>query len=133
MNRLIRPAHTRNETGSATIASIKLDGLIRKGTIAGEKEEKILYKYAYVYENQRGFARFRTLKFSSRALKIFFHYRDPAAFTKYEEEEGKVEEIDLPYASLVDVQLPSPEWAWHGAEWLIDMAGDGMVSHLLNS
>jgi hypothetical protein len=133
INKIFRPIPERNRTGNTTVASIKLDGLIRKHTLplGEEREEKVLYRYAYVYENQRGWARFGTLKFSSRALKLFFHYRDPAALTKYEtfEEEGtrKKMQINLPYASLRDVQLPSPEWAWQGGEWLIDMAGDGVV------
>lgn len=139
IKKIFRPIPERNGTGNATITSIKLDGLIRKHTLPlgeGEEEEKVLYRYAYVYENQRGWARFGTLKFSSRALKLFFHYRDPAAFTKYEtfEEEGgkgKTVQIDLPYVSLRDVQLPSPKWAWQGEEWLIDMASDGVVRNVL--
>jgi len=132
VNKIFRPIPERNGTGNATITSIKLDGLIRKHTLShgGGGEEKVLYRYSYVYENQRGWARFGTLKFSSRALKLFFHYRDPAAFTKYEtfeEQGGKTVQINLPYSSLRDVQLPSPEWSWQGAEWLVDMANDGVV------
>lgn len=65
--------------------------------------------------------------FSSRALNLFFHYNDPAPFTKYEQGGDGLEQVDLPYNTLDDIQLPSADWTWHGPEWLIDMAGDGMV------
>ncbi|KAG8841097.1 hypothetical protein FRC20_005250, partial [Serendipita sp. 405] len=114
-----------------TSGSIKLEGLAEASPagVSLKTPQKALYRYADVYENQRGWARMGMLKFSSRALNIFFHYKDPAPFTKFEQTENGLEEVDLPYNSLDDVQLPSADWCWHGSEWLIDMAGDGMTSY----
>ncbi|CAG7852404.1 SubName: Full=Uncharacterized protein {ECO:0000313/EMBL:CCA75658.1} [Serendipita indica DSM 11827] len=112
--------------------SVELDGLTRVNTrLAMQKlgGQKALYRYMDVYENQRGWARLGSFKFSSRALKIFFHYNDPAPFTKFELTENGLEEVDLPYNSLSEVQLPSADWSWHSPEWMIDMAGDGITSY----
>ncbi|CAG8618593.1 5052_t:CDS:10 [Acaulospora colombiana] len=86
----------------------------------GEKLPKAVYRYVDIYENQRG------------ALNLFFHVDDPAPFTKYERDDkgtNQLVQVNLPYTSLADVQLPSADWAWQGPEWLIDMAGDGMTSY----
>ncbi|KIM20886.1 hypothetical protein M408DRAFT_30021 [Serendipita vermifera MAFF 305830] len=121
-----RPSRTR-PSRSITNGSVKLEALIQ--VEHDLSMQKVLYRYAEVYENQRGWARLGYQTFSSRALNLFFHYKDPAPFTKYERTENGVQQVDLPYTSLNDVQLPSAEWTWHGPEWLVDMAGDGVTSY----
>jgi len=82
-----------------------------------------LYRWAYVYENQRGTTLFRTFRFSSNALFSF----DPPPFSMLQPFSSNEWEKQ-PLLALDEYPLPDGSWCWLSAEWMIDMR-DGNVQH----
>ncbi|KLO14450.1 hypothetical protein SCHPADRAFT_311724 [Schizopora paradoxa] len=82
-----------------------------------------LYRWAYVYENQRGTTLFRRFRFSSNALFSF----DPPPFSMVQPFASNGRQRQ-PLFTLSEYPLPDGSWSWLSAEWMIDMR-DGNVQH----
>jgi len=78
------------------------------------------YKWAVLYENQRGVTLFSVPYYSAASLLP----ADPAPFTL----PGDKSDIDTT-ASLRDYPLPDARWRWVSKSWMVDMRGDGEVQH----
>ncbi|VDB84486.1 unnamed protein product [Peniophora sp. CBMAI 1063] len=81
------------------------------------------FRWAVVYENQRGMTLFSIPMYSKVALLP----SDPPAFTTPEAEGSKNHQPDV---SLSDYLLPDGSWTWCSSRWMIDMRNseDGSVS-----
>ncbi|THH11100.1 hypothetical protein EW145_g875 [Phellinidium pouzarii] len=87
-----------------------------------------LYRWAMVYENQRGLSLFSTPRYSSQSLLP----KDPPPFSVASPlaDGGPASNPKHRQAnvSLVDYPLPDGNWQWASSEWMIDMR-DGNVQH----
>ncbi|KDQ08497.1 hypothetical protein BOTBODRAFT_566890 [Botryobasidium botryosum FD-172 SS1] len=78
------------------------------------------YKWAVLYENQRGITLFSVPYYSAASLLP----ADPAPFTL----PGDKSDLDTT-TSLRDYPLPDARWRWVSKSWMVDMRGDGEVQH----
>ncbi|KAI0651861.1 hypothetical protein C8Q79DRAFT_935211 [Trametes meyenii] len=94
-----------------------------RGEALDEDYNKDVYRWAVLYENQRGAMVFSTPYYSALTLLPL----DPPPFTiptaarsprKYQ-----------PTVSLEDYPLPDGSWKWVSRAWMIDMHGDGQVQY----
>ncbi|KAF8509801.1 hypothetical protein JB92DRAFT_2943863 [Gautieria morchelliformis] len=86
------------------------------------------FKWAFVYENQRGITMFSTAYYSSRSLLP----HDPPPFTVPDVSETSHNQHPNhtpPNVTLTTYPLPDPTWRWVSKSWLVDMRGDGDVQH----
>ncbi|KIK70993.1 hypothetical protein GYMLUDRAFT_235382 [Collybiopsis luxurians FD-317 M1] len=80
-----------------------------------------LYRWAVLYENQRGLTFFSIPYYSSNSLLP----SDPAPFTM----PGPVQ-IHQPNVSLTEYPLPDGNWHWVSKSWMVDMRSDsGQVQY----
>ncbi|KAG9029364.1 hypothetical protein FRB95_005371 [Tulasnella sp. JGI-2019a] len=88
-------------------------------------QTKDLYRWAVMYENQRGFTLFSIPHYGSRSL----FPSDPAPFTIPSAEANARDKSNLAQSplSLRDYQLPDARWKWVSKNWMVDMRGDGEV------
>ncbi|KAI0669890.1 hypothetical protein C8Q78DRAFT_1038256 [Trametes maxima] len=113
--------------GSATTAVIPdlvvISDPPNRGEALDEDYNKDVYRWAVLYENQRGAMVFSTPYYSALTLLPL----DPPPFTiptaarsprKYQ-----------PTVSLEDYPLPDGSWKWVSRAWMIDMHGDGQVQY----
>ncbi|KAI0047837.1 hypothetical protein FA95DRAFT_1605785 [Auriscalpium vulgare] len=89
-------------------------------TDSGTGEDKDVYRWAVVYENQRGITLFSTAYYSP--LSLLPH--DPPPFT-IPEADGRGDR--QPQVSLTDFPLPDGTWRWVSNAWMIDMRDEGEV------
>jgi len=80
------------------------------------------YKWAVIYENQRGLTIFSTPYYSRFGL----FPRDPPPFT-IPEVEGRRDK--QPKVSLHNYPLPDGSWDWVSTSWMVDMHSDGQVHY----
>ncbi|KZS92959.1 hypothetical protein SISNIDRAFT_485905 [Sistotremastrum niveocremeum HHB9708] len=80
-------------------------------------EHSDIFKWATLYENQRGITMFSSPYYSSASLLP----NDPPPFTLPHSDDGH--EIP-PVSSLEAYPLPSPMWMWVSKYWMVDMRGD---------
>ncbi|KIM85209.1 hypothetical protein PILCRDRAFT_817208 [Piloderma croceum F 1598] len=92
---------------------INLDG----SAISDFHENKDVYKWAILYENQRGFTMFSTPYYSS--LSLLPH--DPLPFTIPSTSSKRSQQ---PEVSLTEYPLPDGTWRWISKSWMIDMRTD---------
>ncbi|KAI0308199.1 hypothetical protein B0F90DRAFT_1680930 [Multifurca ochricompacta] len=81
-----------------------------------------VYRWAVVYENQRGITAFSTPYYSR--LGLLPH--DPPAFT-IPEADGRRDR--QPQVSLHDYPLPDGTWRWVSKTWMVDMRSEGEVHY----
>ncbi|KAF7969353.1 hypothetical protein HWV62_27693 [Athelia sp. TMB] len=103
----------------ATTVAIDLDG----SAISGFHLEKDIYRWATIYENQRGFTMFSTPYYSKMTLLPM----DPLPFTIPSSSSKRSKQ---PKVSLTEYPLPDGTWRWVSKCWMIDMRSDsGEVQH----
>ncbi|KAF9785853.1 hypothetical protein BJ322DRAFT_1020043 [Thelephora terrestris] len=95
-----------------------------------EDDSKDVYRWAVVYENQRGVTVFSVPYYSHLSLLPW----DPPAFTlpdTYEVSHGKfyLSKSHRPAVSLSSYPLPNGDWKWVSKSWMIDMRSDGQVQY----
>jgi len=95
-----------------------------------EDDSKDVYRWAVVYENQRGITVFSVPYYSYLSLLPW----DPPAFTlpdTYEVSHGKfyLPKTHRPAISLSSYPLPNGDWKWVSKSWMIDMRSDGQVQY----
>ncbi|KAF9652017.1 hypothetical protein BDM02DRAFT_3089902 [Thelephora ganbajun] len=105
---------------------IELEGL----SVPLEGDSRDVYRWAVVYENQRGITVFSTPYYSHLSLLPW----DPPAFTLPDASEPSHGNFYLtrshkPTISLSSYPLPSGDWKWVSKSWMIDMRGDGQVQY----
>jgi len=81
-----------------------------------------IYKWAVIYENQRGITIFSTPYYSR--LGLLPH--DPPPFT-VPEADGRRDR--QPHVSLHHYPLPDGTWRWVSTSWMIDMRSEGEVHY----
>jgi len=93
------------------------------GNLHGDSNNRdTYYKWAVIYENQRGITIFSTPYYSRFGLLP----RDPPPFT-IPEAEGRRDK--QPKVSLRDYPLPDGSWEWVSTSWMVDMRSDGQVQY----
>lgn len=107
-------------------AQIELDG----SSAPLEDDTKDVYRWAVVYENQRGITMFSVPYYSHLSLLPW----DPPAFTlpdTYDVTDGKfyLSKSHKPTISLSSYPLPNGDWKWVSKSWMIDMRSDGQVQY----
>ncbi|TDL28439.1 hypothetical protein BD410DRAFT_780942 [Rickenella mellea] len=102
--------------------------------IADASDAEDTYRWAILYENQRGITMFSMPHYSRQSLLPI----DPPPFTipmtppstsdanRTKRTNSKAEQ---PSVSLEDYPLPDGKWRWLSKTWMIDMQGDGAVQH----
>ncbi|KAG8916530.1 hypothetical protein FRC00_014722, partial [Tulasnella sp. 408] len=117
------------ESGAQEIEVQQNDGIIQLDTPApvSSKHDKTVFRWAKLYENQRGITLFGQTNYGSRSLlpKIdptpFTHDLDGQAFENPDEAEAAM----ATPATLRDFQLPDGNWRWVSKTWMVDMDGNG--------
>ncbi|KAI0756982.1 hypothetical protein C8Q80DRAFT_1131442 [Daedaleopsis nitida] len=94
-----------------------------RSTPLQEDYDKDVYRWAILYENQRGATMFSTPYYSPLTLLPL----DPPPFTI--PSEGCSPRRNQPTVSLEDYPLPDGSWKWVSRAWMIDMHGDGQVQY----
>ncbi|KAI0655087.1 hypothetical protein C8Q70DRAFT_1021781 [Cubamyces menziesii] len=95
-------------------------------TCAAELDEdydKDVYRWAVLYENQRGAMVFSTPYYSALTLLPL----DPPPFTIPTADRSPRK--NQPTVTLEDYPLPDGSWKWVSRAWMIDMRGDGQVQY----
>ncbi|KAI0778194.1 hypothetical protein BD413DRAFT_684120 [Trametes elegans] len=95
----------------------------RLGAELDEDYDKDVYRWAVLYENQRGAMVFSTPYYSALTLLPL----DPPPFT-IPTAAGSPRR-NQPTVSLEDYPLPDGSWKWVSRAWMIDMRGDGQVQY----
>ncbi|CDO71571.1 hypothetical protein BN946_scf184911.g41 [Trametes cinnabarina] len=85
--------------------------------------DKDVYRWAILYENQRGAMVFSTPYYSALTLLPL----DPPPFTVPTAEPSPRKK--QPTVTLEDYPLPDGSWKWVSRAWMIDMRGDGQVQY----
>ncbi|TFY62107.1 hypothetical protein EVG20_g6829, partial [Dentipellis fragilis] len=85
-------------------------------------DDKDVYRWAAVYENQRGVTLFSSANYSPQSLLPI----DPPAFTLADAEDLRNKQAEV---SLNDYPLPDGTWRWVSNAWMIDMPGEGEVQY----
>ncbi|OJT15833.1 Meiotically up-regulated gene 65 protein [Trametes pubescens] len=88
-----------------------------------EDYDKDVYRWAVLYENQRGAMVFSTAYYSALTLLPL----DPPPFTI--PTAIRSPRKGQPTVSLEDYPLPDGLWKWVSRAWMIDMRGDGQVQY----
>ncbi|KAI0639411.1 hypothetical protein C8Q77DRAFT_1213978 [Trametes polyzona] len=88
-----------------------------------EDYDKDVYRWAVLYENQRGAMVFSTAYYSALTLLPL----DPPPFTI--PTAIRSPRKNQPTVSLEDYPLPDGSWKWVSRAWMIDMRGDGQVQY----
>lgn len=88
-----------------------------------DDDSKDNYRWAIVYENQRGITIFSSPYFSSASLLPI----DPAPFTL--PTSRPMSRTDQPPLTLRTYPLPSGAWRWVSSQWMIDMRSDGTTGY----
>ncbi|KAG9001714.1 hypothetical protein FRB90_011546 [Tulasnella sp. 427] len=141
-----RASSTRISVGSARLGARKVDveaveaatqeievreddRVIQLDTPAppSAKQDKTVFRWAKLYENQRGITLLGQANYGSRSLlpKI-----DPTPFThdligqSFASPEDAEAAMATP-ATLRDYQLPDGNWRWVSKTWMVDMDGNG--------
>ncbi|KAI0361611.1 hypothetical protein OH77DRAFT_1469432 [Trametes cingulata] len=99
---------------------------ITEANLAAELDENYdrdVYRWAILYENQRGAMVFSTPYYSALTLLPL----DPPAFTIPTADPSPRKK--QPTVSLEDFPLPDGSWKWVSRAWMIDMRGDGQVQY----
>ncbi|EIN13743.1 hypothetical protein PUNSTDRAFT_58480 [Punctularia strigosozonata HHB-11173 SS5] len=91
-------------------------------TSEDEDDDKDVYRWAILYENQRGITIFSIPRYSRLGLLP----NDPPAFTV---PEARGDKDKQPQVSLDNYPLPDGNWRWVSKSWMIDMRGDGEVQY----
>ncbi|KAI9512582.1 hypothetical protein F5148DRAFT_1162639, partial [Russula earlei] len=81
-----------------------------------------IYKWAVIYENQRGVTLFSTPYYSRSGLLP----HDPPPFT-IPEADGRRDR--QPQVSLHHYPLPDGTWSWVSTSWMVDMRSEGEVNY----
>ncbi|KZT65136.1 hypothetical protein DAEQUDRAFT_769080 [Daedalea quercina L-15889] len=124
--------YTEQETLYPTLRGSALDGglvelhdelLKEAGEDAGSDEA--VYRWAVIYENQRGITMFSTPYYSPQTLLPL----DPPPYTLPTPRPSKTAWSAQPTVSLASYPLPDATWRWISRAWMIDMRGDGLVQH----
>ncbi|RPD62932.1 hypothetical protein L226DRAFT_607651 [Lentinus tigrinus ALCF2SS1-7] len=100
--------------------------ILSEGGLTAELDEdygKDVYRWAVLYENQRGAMVFSTAYYSPLTLLPL----DPPAFTI--PTAIRSPRKNQPTVSLEDYPLPDGSWKWVSRAWMIDMRGDGQVQY----
>ncbi|KAG8881504.1 hypothetical protein FRB98_004287 [Tulasnella sp. 332] len=94
-------------------------------SVHDRRQTKDLYRWAVMYENQRGFTLFSTPHYGSRSL----FPSDPPPFTVPSSQINAKDTSTFTKSpcSLRDYQLPDARWQWLSKNWMVDMRGDGEV------
>ncbi|KIO27694.1 hypothetical protein M407DRAFT_189057 [Tulasnella calospora MUT 4182] len=117
------------ESGTQEIEVQQNDCIIQLDTPAPapSEQEKTVFRWAKLYENQRGITLLGQANYGFRSLlpKIdptpFTHDLDGQSFNTPEEAEAA---MSTP-ATLRDYQLPDGHWRWVSKTWMVDMDGNG--------
>lgn len=111
-NRLL--SQSEDDTRSITLSAERLPD---------SSEEQDTYRWAVLYENQRGLTIFSSPYYSS----LFLLPTDPFPFTI---PKASTKRSQQPNVSLSNYPLPDATWHWVSKAWLIDMRTDlGEVQH----
>ncbi|KAI0335264.1 hypothetical protein GY45DRAFT_1317193 [Cubamyces sp. BRFM 1775] len=112
---------------SASVSEIpELVNISESTSLAAELDEdydKDVYRWAVLYENQRGAMVFSTPYYSALTLLPL----DPPPFTI--PTAIRSPRKNQPTVSLEDYPLPDGSWKWVSRAWMIDMRGDGQVQY----
>ncbi|OCH96158.1 hypothetical protein OBBRIDRAFT_787611 [Obba rivulosa] len=119
----ISPEEPRSTTSSADDSGtvIRLDGFSAAQHELENGED--VYKWAVLYEIQRGATIFSTQYYSPASLLPF----DPPPFTVPSASDNPA--ASRPTVSLNDYPLPDGTWRWVSRAWMIDMRSDGAVQY----
>ncbi|TFY55577.1 hypothetical protein EVJ58_g8155, partial [Rhodofomes roseus] len=92
---------------------------------AGEEPDSDapVYRWAVLYENQRGITIFSTPNYSPQTLLPL----DPPPYTLPTPNPSKRAWRTQPTVSLASYPLPDGTWRWVSRAWMIDMRGDGLL------
>ncbi|RDX55853.1 hypothetical protein OH76DRAFT_1396203 [Lentinus brumalis] len=99
---------------------------LHEGNSSAELDEdyrKDVYRWAVLYENQRGATVFSTPCYSPLTLLPL----DPPPFTI--PTAIRSPRKNQPTVSIEDYPLPDGSWKWVSRAWMIDMRGDGQVQY----
>ncbi|GJE86119.1 hypothetical protein PsYK624_021990 [Phanerochaete sordida] len=102
---------------------IKVGGNIVYADELMENYDKDVYRWAVLYENQRGATVFSTAYYSRLSLLPI----DPPAFTL--PSTSKIVRGKSPALSLSTYPLPDGAWRWVSRAWMVDMRGDGQTQY----
>ncbi|KAI0689609.1 hypothetical protein BC835DRAFT_1282676 [Cytidiella melzeri] len=113
------------ETEVTDIPFVRLDasGGVRYSLDLEEHYDKDVYRWAVLYENQRGVMLFSTPYYSRLSLLPI----DPPAFTI--PSASKQSRRHHPDVSLASYPLPDGDWHWVSRTWMVDMRGDGQSQY----
>ncbi|KAF8516146.1 hypothetical protein BU17DRAFT_92978 [Hysterangium stoloniferum] len=115
----VMPSATENDTLSVEFND--------KRNIEESVGQVDLFRWAIVYENQRGYG---------PVVPVYLHRsllpRDPPPFTlpnPGDSTPSSKRPGRIPNVTLQTYPLPDPTWRWVSKSWLVDMRGDGDVQH----
>ncbi|KAM5536191.1 hypothetical protein V8D89_010090 [Ganoderma adspersum] len=109
---------------SETPDVLNLVDLIESVSVDDDEDyDRDVYRWAVLYENQRGAMVFSTAYYSPLTLLPL----DPAPFTI--PTASRSPRKNQPTVTLEDYPLPDGSWKWVSRAWMIDMRGDGEVQY----
>ncbi|TCD71527.1 hypothetical protein EIP91_008908 [Steccherinum ochraceum] len=123
------PSPNPNEPADGDVAPPNVEQLVRLETRVNldptleEDYDKDVYRWAVLYENQRGLTFFSTPYYSPLSLLPM----DPPAFTI--PSAMRSPRAGQPTVSLSSYPLPDGTWRWVSRSWMIDMRGDGQTQY----
>ncbi|KAH8100722.1 hypothetical protein BXZ70DRAFT_1008210 [Cristinia sonorae] len=124
------PVGERDAAGSPELPAGTMDDLVHlQNRLLSEEaplEEdysKDVYRWAVLYENQRGLTFFSTPYYSPLSLLPM----DPPPFTI--PSASKSPRAGQPTVSLSSYPLPDGTWRWVSRTWMVDMRGDGQTQY----
>ncbi|CAL1695832.1 unnamed protein product [Somion occarium] len=98
------------------------DHLLVNGKLE-EDHDKDVYRWALLYENQRGATVFSTPYYSDKSLLPM----DPPPFTIPSASPSS--KVSQPTVSLKEYPLPDGDWRWVSRTWMVDMRGEGRTQY----
>jgi hypothetical protein len=107
-----------------TTESVNLDG----SAALPNDDTKDIYRWAIIYENQRGLTLFSTAYYSRLGLLPC----DPPAFTLLDANPAHhlfASKSHQPSLTLSSYPLPDGNWHWVSKSWMVDMRGDDQVQY----
>jgi len=116
----VMPSATGND-----ILTVEFNDKRNTDEVVGQVDQ---FRWAIVYENQRGWTIFSTSYYSSLSLLP----QDPPPFTLPDTGDSTPSSKRpgrIPNITLQTFPLPDPTWRWVSKSWLVDMRGDGDVQH----
>ncbi|PIL31957.1 hypothetical protein GSI_06661 [Ganoderma sinense ZZ0214-1] len=112
------------DSTSETTAALNLVNLVENVSVEDDENyDKDVYRWAVLYENQRGAMVFSTAYYSPLTLLPL----DPPPFTI--PTATRSPRKNQPTVTLEDYPLPDGSWKWVSRAWMIDMRGDGEVQY----